>query len=441
MECNWNSDLPWFSGGEQDFPLGAKATSYLPSATELDIKNDTCELPDWMESREILGLPSVGLLNDIKFPEHMEFDIKDKANNAFMDTDDDYSHAIRPEDMLVPLSELEPENYAPRGIGAPTLSAVPSIPKVAVRVNKVKVAIPKQKVTPGHSLVQAPLQFDDTAPPQFDAMQLLNSSCQSSRTVQPIGEVPNCNTDELLNELVDLATREPNGLANLITSFDSSLIQAGMDDLLSQLESDDTNQKMVVVSECTVEPLSCPIKPLSPVSVPSPVPSVGSLSPQSTGECSFHQSSPLHITTDSSHVENYEGAFLSLLSPSSEDNFSVSSPIVADDEESGSDYSKTEMHSYSRSPRKSKANRKSPYPEGRKERKKEQNKQAALRYRQKKKQEDDEFMGKIQEEEERQKQLKAKYTNLKQELTYLKKIMREVLIAKGTVSPDAFKKK
>merc|ERR1712042_305849 len=106
--------------------------------------------------------------------------------------------------------------------------------------------------------------------------------------------------------------------------------------------------------------------------------------------------------------------------------------------------SQDELHSYSRASNKSKSSRRSygsrstPYPETRRERKKEQNKQAALRYRQKKKQEDDDVLSLLRNEEEKQKELKEKYANIKQEMTYLKKIMREVLIAKGVLSEESF---
>ena len=105
-----------------------------------------------------------------------------------------------------------------------------------------------------------------------------------------------------------------------------------------------------------------------------------------------------------------------------------------------------ETHSYSRSQRKAKSSRrtagarKAPYPEDRKERKKEQNKQAALRYRQKKKQEEDHIQDKIDAEEERQRKLQSKYSGLKQELKYLKKMMREMFLARGLLTEEALKK-
>merc|ERR1712179_527827 len=118
---------------------------------------------------------------------------------------------------------------------------------------------------------------------------------------------------------------------------------------------------------------------------------------------------------------------------------SIGSPISStndnsfdtDSQDSSFNAGQDELHSYSRSTNKAKSSRRSygarstPYPETRKERKKEQNKQAALRYRQKKKQEEDDVLSLLRN---------------KQEMTYLKKIMREVFIAKGVLSADLFKK-
>lgn len=70
----------------------------------------------------------------------------------------------------------------------------------------------------------------------------------------------------------------------------------------------------------------------------------------------------------------------------------------------------------------------------------EQNKKAATRYRAKKKKEEMEAMAKLREEESRHNQLTEKYKGLKQEVKLLKKIMRDLFIARGVVSADAFKK-
>jgi len=72
-------------------------------------------------------------------------------------------------------------------------------------------------------------------------------------------------------------------------------------------------------------------------------------------------------------------------------------------------------------------------------RKKEQNKQAATRYRQKKKQEEELIMATLAQEETTHKSLRKELNNVKQELHFMKKLMRKALIAKGIMSADMFR--
>jgi len=69
----------------------------------------------------------------------------------------------------------------------------------------------------------------------------------------------------------------------------------------------------------------------------------------------------------------------------------------------------------------------------------EQNKKAATRYRAKKKKEEMEALGKLRKEEKKHDELTEKYKGLKQEVKLLKKIMRDLFIARGVISADAFK--
>ncbi|XP_071452242.1 cyclic AMP-dependent transcription factor ATF-2-like isoform X2 [Hetaerina americana] len=69
--------------------------------------------------------------------------------------------------------------------------------------------------------------------------------------------------------------------------------------------------------------------------------------------------------------------------------------------------------------------------EDRKERKKEQNKNAATRYRQKKKAEAEEVASEEKEMERMNDQLRVKAVDLAKEVSYLKKLMREMFKAKG----------
>lgn len=78
--------------------------------------------------------------------------------------------------------------------------------------------------------------------------------------------------------------------------------------------------------------------------------------------------------------------------------------------------------------------KKRPYgraPEEKKVRKKEQNKNAATRYRQKKKQQLEEILKEEDGLKAVNMALQTKYDDVKREICYLKKLMREILIAKG----------
>lgn len=78
--------------------------------------------------------------------------------------------------------------------------------------------------------------------------------------------------------------------------------------------------------------------------------------------------------------------------------------------------------------------------EEKKSKKMEQNKKAATRYRAKKKRQEMEVMEKLKVEEDRHNELTTKYKGLRQEVKLMKKIMRDLFIAQGIISADAFKK-
>ncbi|KAG7173430.1 cyclic AMP-dependent transcription factor ATF-4-like [Homarus americanus] len=407
MEYDRASDLQsWLFEDEQDFSLGAKATSYLPSAT-LDTNHDNAnfELPDWMESRENLGLANVKLFDDVAFTQNLENDVSQSLDMVGI-LDDDYCTSIKPEDMLVPLSELQPQKSTPQGLSAnPSSSTLPP-PKIIICMKRVAVCSP---ITNNDSFQGQSLDFSTA-----QSSSVPNIDITPNMQLAPPHEIGNCDADGLINEMVQMIGKEGKleEFNNISSSLDTSMYESDMEDLLLQLESSNSKLKMPEVSSLCSEPVS-------PISVPSPVPSAGSLSP-SQATCSFFSS---HMSTDSNDKIS-----------------SAHSPAYISDFSEKEYQSEVLAHSLSPRKRKSSSLRSTPYPENRRERKKEQNKQAALRYRQKKKQEEEEFMSKIEAEEERQKQLKAKYSNLKQELTYLKKIMREVFIAKGVISEEAFKK-
>jgi len=426
MEYTASDMAEWLFEAEQDFTFGAKAASYLHPATTQDAATSSSsafELPDWMETRDNLGLTDIDLFEDVMLPNN--FAELPSATQALASSveEEDYSAAIRPEDMLVPLSELQPQVETPQGISAAPVSEPPKI-----TINVKRVIVPtmamKNSATTSYTLPQAVSYMP------VDTMAIPS---------QPIIE-DNYPAEALLDELVKMVGNQPK-----LEGFDSAMVEDNIEDLLCQLETPGAHLDASDVSSWGSEPAS-------PLSLPSPVPSYGSLSPpQSNSEASFH--APYSPKPEKSAASPYvssdiawspaETSFGVPASPSTIDKSVLSPTDVSSSADS--DWNSSELHSYSRSSSRKKSRksstRVSPYPENKRERKKEQNKQAALRYRQKKKQEDDDIMSKIEAEEERKKELQAKYLNLKQELACMKKIMREVFIAKGVVSADAFKKK
>lgn len=526
---------------EEDFPFGAKTTSFLPPATTTNAaaSNTTAtaaasyDLPEWMESQEILGLPNMTdsplSLQASTAPDGIIFKL-DEDNFPTIKPEDMLvplsSPAIKPEDMLVPLSQLQPPHTPainhlgltppatpppaltppatpphtltfpvspPRALTPPVTphiqtlrassvspapaQANPPIPKIII-CRKVTSAAAKSKpiqvnfqVLPAKQVPQitsyaqqllpaasSPCQQSKkTLESQVGAMTFggsqvehqISSMAMAQPQVAPSAQASQtCDAEELIDEIVQMigssssSTGGLQGLENV--SFDASAMEASMEDLLSQLEASDSvttsldsepsassflspgfsssvpapspqpSESSFSASLSALSPIPSEATSLaSPAYLPSPVPSVGSLSPApSSGESLYGE------------------------------NASCDDMKCLDEEWSPLE----ETHSYSRSQRKAKSSRrgtgarKTPYVEDRKERKKEQNKQAALRYRQKKKQEEDDLIEKIQAEEERQEKLKTKYSGLKQELSYLKKIMREVFIARGLLSEEALKK-
>lgn len=450
-----------------------------------------------MEGRELLELPDIGLFENMLATQpstpSLENSLLKMEEDIFKEEEDieDYCNTIKPEDMLVPLSDQQPPttpsspppastppasplHYSTSPINVPdSLPTVPvsppqapapviqiqtraPLPKVIIcrkvdtstlRDKPVKVhyqvmpakEVPKVTIsTPQQPPIAAP---GNSQKEQAVVMPLAAKQEEPQTTVACMGAPQTSGAEEeLINEMVQLIGS--NNAGTIFQGFDTE-IEANMEELLLQLEAsnkalitESDSQSLLSVPLPSASPssfaslsphpsetsfsgtLSSPCHsestfPPSPLSLPSPVPSVGSLSPaQSSSDSLFH---PDETSSTGDCLEEEW------------------SPLE-------------ETHSYSKSTRKAKStrrtpsSRRTPYPEDRKERKKEQNKQAALRYRQKKKQEEDDLAGKIKAEEERQEKLKSSFTNLKQELSYLKKIMREVFVAKGVLSEEALKK-
>lgn len=469
-----------------------------------------------MEGREVLRLPST--FEDLLFPPHTEL------------KEEDYCSTIKPEDMLVPLSELQP----PRTPASPPLASTPPVSPPSVPVSpapapatpapagspipkiiicrKVATSALKNKpaqvhyqvmpvkqvpqVTPGtplllHSAPQIPSMSSGKCHEgqvavmhlggRYEEPQVSDMAMTLSQSAPRTQVQQTCDAEELINEMVQMIGSSSSGDFQDMESagFDSSMMEASMYDLLSQLETSDPDSTILEGSEPDTTILevseqentileasepdttildSEPHSPSSPASVLTSLPSE---SPFSLSVPSPHHSeSSFSVSVTSPHPSEFPlpPSPISLPSPvpsigslspaqSSSESLFPCSEASRDSECLEEEWSPLEeTHSYSRSQRKARPSRrtpsarKTPYPEDRKERKKEQNKQAALRYRQKKKQEEDDMMSKVRKEEERQQKLKSTYVGLKQELSYLKKIMREVFITRGMLSEEALKK-
>jgi len=470
------SGMPeWLSEGDEDFTFGAKATSCLHSAVTQDAaipSSATFELPEWMETRDNLGLTNIGLFEDVMLTKDFE---------DFPLDGEDFSATIKPEDMLVPPFNFQPQAQTPQGLLTKPVIVVTEPPKITINVRRI--VVPSSSTTKSNNVRPDSLRINNnndhnvsnsSSPQVYNDIQ----SATAIHSQEMVNFLPGCeesspiDANNLLNELMEMVGTEPqlDGFSDL----DSSMV-----DFLSHLEASNAQ-----LDASDVSSWGSPAG--SPGVLPSPVPSCGSLSPpQSASDLSHHTlyspkpeekvispyytsevawspgetsftapASPL-VTIDKFSMSPADGAsdfeadwqtsFTAPTSPLVTIDKSAMSPADGASSDFEADWNQSELHSYSRSPGKNKSRKSNgrarPYPVDKRERKKEQNKQAALRYRHKKRQEDDDAMGQIRAEEERQEKLQLKYSNLKQELACMKKIMREVFIAKGVVSADAFKKK
>lgn len=473
-----------------DFTYGAKTTSSLLPTTNTN--NVTFDLPQWMETPDFLGLDANTDWNSMFasssgsspcISEQVQ-----ECTDAVIDLNNKNILDIKPEDMLVPLSRLQPKASSTNTI----LEAVPQPPvaiqpvpvepkKIVICVRKVSLPNAKEDNPAPCIVVSTPKRniLSKQAVPQYKSN--LSIVAPKVAAVNPvvcsksnIFEVP---THQVVPHSIDNFI--PNKQQNHSDQILDELMQMiGSDIKPEELQLDELTETLEAFdSGAFVDGTYSETKSNSFASesgyclaLPSPVPSVGSLSPchsdngflsspQSVAFVDMSSMSPKPCTTvDTVDILSPPASVrsdLNVLSPApSVSEMSIGSPISSshdtsydtDSQNSSFNAGQDELHSYSRSTYKAKSSRRSygarstPYPETRRERKKEQNKQAALRYRQKKKQEEDDVLTLLKNEEERQKVLKEKYSNIKQEMTYLKKIMREVFVAKGVLSADSFKK-
>jgi len=480
-----------------DFTYGAKTTPSLPPTTT-STNMGTFDLQQWLETPDFLGLDANTDLWNSMFVSSSESNqpcISQQIQeypDAIVDLDNKDILDIQPEDMLVPLSQHQhkaPTTTILQAIPQPPVASqpTPSEPKkIIICVRKVSlpnanegspapyivVSPPKQTVVSQQVVPQCSTKLSIVAPKAATGSSTTVNQVVSSNinmyedsphhtvpqnTSSLIPNKQQNQSDQILDELMQMigsdVKPEDLQLKELTESLESFDNDAFMDGTYSETKS---NSYASESGYC--------------LALPSPVPSVGSLSPchsekgflsppQSVAFVDMTSFSPRPCSTvDTLDILSPPASVqsdLNVMSPGpSMSEMSVGSPVSSshdtsfdvDSQDSSFNIGQDELHSYSRSSNKSKSSRRSygsrstPYPETRRERKKEQNKQAALRYRQKKKQEEDDVLSLLKNEEDRQKELKEKYSNIKQEMTYLKKIMREVFIAKGVLSADLFKK-
>lgn len=450
-----------------DFSYGAKTTASLAPATNTN--NATFDLPNWMETTDFLGLDANSDMWNNMFVSSSGINPSvpqqwgtQEPTDAIVDLDNKDILNIQPEDMLVPLSELQPKtiNITTNMQAIQQQPSVTQTPvenqKIVICVRKVSVPNNKEKNSAPYIVVSPPKQnvLSQQVVPQYSS----EMTFMAPKAPVELNQVSSSQSDQLLDELMQM-------IGSDVKPEDLKL-----EDITESLEAFD-NDAFVDGSYSEVQSNTYGSESNYYHALPSPVPSAGSLSPchsdrgfispsQTVAFVDMSLSPRPCSTVDTLDILSPPASVrseMNAMSPApSVSDISVGSPAVLTShndgiEDSGSqdssfNVSQDELHSYSRSTNKSKSSRRSygarstPYPESRRERKKEQNKQAALRYRQKKKQEEEDAHNMLKREEEKQKALKEKYSNIKQEMTYLKKIMREVFIAKGVLSADSFEK-
>jgi len=456
-----------------DFSYGAKTTTSLASATNSN--NATFDLPNWMETTDFLGLDANSDMWNTMFNSSSGINpiVSQQwetmaPTDAIVDLDNKDILNIQPEDMLVPLSDLQPKTIHINTSSNITtdmqaIQQQPLVNQTPVENQKIVICVRKVSVPNNKERSPAPTPYIVVSSPKQNVVsqQVVPQYSSELSIMTPkaveMNQVGSSQSDQLLDELMQMigsdVKPEDLKLEDLTETLEAFDNDAFVDGTYSEIKSSSYSSEL---NYCHA--------------LPSPVPSVGSLSPchSDRGFLSPPQTvafvdmslsprpcttvDPLDILSPPASVRSE----LNVMSPApSVSEISFGSPAFSthndnsedsDSQDSSFNVSQDELHSYSRSTNKSKSSRRSngsrstPYPESRRERKKEQNKQAALRYRQKKKQEEEDAHNLLKREEEKQKELKEKYSNIKQEMTYLKKIMREVFIAKGVLSADSLKK-
>jgi len=257
-----------------DFSYGAKTTTSLASATNTN-NATTFDLPNWMETTDFLGLDansdmwnnmftsSPGINPSVSQPwETMA------PTDAIVDLDNKDILNIQPEDMLVPLSELQPKTTNI----TTDMQAIQQQPLVnqATPVQNQKIVICVRKVSVPNNKEKSPAPYIVVSPPKQNVVtqQVVPQYSSELSVMAPksveMNQVGSSQSDQLLDELMQMigsdVRPEDLKLEDLTETLES--FESFVDGTCTEIKSNSYGSEL---NYCHA--------------LPSPVPSVGSLSP------------------------------------------------------------------------------------------------------------------------------------------------------------------
>jgi len=447
MEFKYQNVTPgqgWLAECNQDFRRGAKELNSLhPVSSNLpSFSFNDGALDEWMEN-ETLGYNGLEAFNDVLLPVEQDF----APTDLFKDLTGDFVQ----EDNNIDLNASGDFNILD---SKPSFTSYESLicnqygsetrePKVTIKLKKIK--LPKKntriineypKSTPiineyptydYEVLANTPPRTESS--PTYDTEFILPGPSQEDAifTFDTDVDIADCSKDlfhtldidELMKEEFDLE-QSPNEEFDLEPSLENTfVIDPNSSNVLTLKDALNMDN-----ADSILENYLSPDRS-NPQESPQPSTDQWASSPLASQE-ELH--SPASVT--STRYSYSEGA----PSPSNSINYSMESVLPTFYSVEGV----LDLPTTPRTKQRKSKKREKMSPESRYLRKKEQNKQAALRYRAKKKQEDDEMLTILKEEEETNSTLEKEINRLQQEVNFMKKLMRETLIAKKLVPPDAF---
>ncbi|KAB7498978.1 Cyclic AMP-dependent transcription factor ATF-4 [Armadillidium nasatum] len=426
---------------QQDFCEGAKGLNSLHPVSPPSTLNNASTYDEWMELDETLGCNEFEPFNEVLLPETKDFGpgffggldgTKSLPENIFGINELNISNDLYGTDNLH-LDNHSEYNDAPA-----------EKPKITtIKLKKVKVPKKNRSCKNNFHIIKYegdsfPSEAEGSDPSSLFEKEIEFQAAESLFVNEPF--------EQEFQAAESLFVNEPFEQENNSDEFDGSL-KSEIDKLLSddyidlnnylqEIEEPDINtvpSNLTLKEAITMENadiiLDAYLSPdRSSFSLDSPQEQSlnlsfqeNILSPENSSQCSYSEGVP----SPSSSLGDTQ--FDTILSTDTQMLLSDDSPM--------SPCSKNES-----STRRGRKPRQKMTPESRYLRKKEQNKQAALRYRAKKKLEDEQLMQTLKEEGERNAKLKKERRNLSQEFKFMKKLMEESLVARNLVtpSPNAF---